>query len=331
MKPSFLIGGIVFISLILRLVILNSQMKNPSFEIQQDRYVDYAIALKEGTINNADKFSQPETRLFPGYPILILFVSKLVGNETVAGVVISLVSSALAIFIFWDLIKSTFLTGVFAFFPPVWVVQSTKITTEPLTVLFLLLSVVLYKRQNFFLTGLLLGAAFNIRLISLCLLLAFFVISFRKKYYKSIMLMLVGFIILFSMLFVYNFSVFGYSGLFKQFQTYYSINNVSIGGIQIARDIIRTIDWKQYRILFSGLFYLAINLFALFQLYKHKNVSLLFQISFYWMLSSLIFVFFLGPTPLLEEFSRFSVPFFPALIIGLSALIGGIKHKQKRI
>lgn len=325
MNKTLVLIVILFLSLAVRLIILNDHVNNLNYPIQQDGYADYAVALKEGTLNSGKKFSLVETRLFPGYPMLIFASTPIFKSEINAGLAISLISSIIAIILFWNLSKSLFATGIFAFFPPVWVLQSTKVSTEPISVLLLLLSIILFKRKNFLLTGIFLGLAFDIKLISICLFLVLLLLSIKKYSIKSFLYLSLGFLITVLFLFFYNYLVFGMEGIFKQFQIYYSINRVSIGFVQIVQDVFRAIDWKQYRILLSGLFYLLINLFALFQLHKHRNTSLLYQICFFWMLFSLIFVFLLGPTPLLEEFARFSVPFVPALIFGIFSFINNIK------
>lgn len=316
---NFFLVVAILLSFVLRLIFISNHLQDPFYAIQQDGYADYVAVLKGGGVNN-NEFSLAETRLFPGYPILIFLAAPIFRSEIIAGLAINFISSALAIFLFWKIVKNTFLTSIFSFFPPVWFFQSTKISTEPVIVLLLLLSVFVYLRKKYLITGLLLGFSFDIRLISICLLFTLLLISFNLRFYKSLILMLLGFFPIFLALFVYNFFIFGHEGLFRQFQVYYTINTVNVGAVQILKDIFRTIDWKQYRILVSGLFYLTINLLALFQLFRYKNSSLIYKISFYWMGFSLLFILTLGPTPLLEEFSRFSVPFVSALVLGVSTL-----------
>jgi hypothetical protein len=93
-----------------------------------------------------------------------------------------------------------------------------------------------------------------------------------------------------------------------------------LGIITIVKDIFRAFDWKQYRILISGLFYLTLNFFTLISLFRLRLKKQLFRIAFFWQLSSLGFIFSFSPIPLLEEFGRFTVPFVPAIILGLQTI-----------
>lgn len=315
-KTSVLIFGILIVALIGRLLLVGIHLREPNFSFQQDNYVDYAVALKKGILGTW-QFPQDDTRLFPGYPIFIFLLVPILKSEITAGLAISLAASILAIYLFWLLTKNSIATAIFAFFPPVWVMQGTKVATEPITAFLLLAAIILYQQRLFLLAGLVLGLAADIRLISLCLLAALLIQAYLKNKREAILPLLSGFIPAFSLLFLFNYFIFGAAGIFQQFIIYPPAGRAAFGGIQIIQDVFRTLDWGQYRILLSGLFYLFMNLLALFQLYKYRKTSPLFQIFFYWMFFSLLFIFTFGPTPLLEEFRRFAVPFTPALILGL--------------
>ena len=274
---------ILFFALILRLFFINNQ--------QQDNYLGYA----QGIISPADM------RLFPGYPILLAIFPD--------GIILNLILSALSILIFYLITKNHFLTFIFSIFPPIWIYQGAKISTEPLTVFLLLLSLYLWQKQKEFLSGFICGLSVTVRLISICLGAA---IIFVKPSFKFI----TGLVLGSSLLFVYNHFIF--NNLFIQFIVNPRVGGVGgtgIGFIQIFQDVFRTIDWHQYRIPFSGLFYLFISIFALIRL---RTISKLY---FYWLLFSLIFIFSLSPIPLLEEYPRFLVPVVPAIIIGMFYLI----------
>lgn len=323
-KSLIFILLIMLIAFIVRFVLLYNNLKNPTFHIQQDNYVDYALSLKKGVLNT---YTNINTRLFPGYPIMILALGFIFHSELVAGLFINIAFSLGSIYLFWLLTKNVLATSALAFFPPIWVEQSAKISTEPLTVFLLLLAIILFTNSYFFIAGLIIGLAFDVRLISICLLFTFLWMNYKEKRYPEITKMLLGFAISASILFVYNYWIFGQSGIFKQFYTYYSIDRVSIGVIQIIKDIPRAIDWKQYRILLSGTSYVVLNFLALYTLYKNRIKSNVNMIFFLWMIFSMLFVLSIGPTPMLEEFSRFTVPFVPALIFGLLPLVKIFKKK----
>lgn len=307
---------ILLIALVLRIAVTFYQASNVDFRIQQDNYADYAVALSKG-FSDLSFFNKSDTRLFPGYPILIFILSKFTFSPVVAGYVISITSSLLSIYLFWRLTKKTFATIIFALFPPAWITQSAKIATEPLVVLLLLISIILFKKKTVLLSGIALGLATDVRLISICLLAAFILQLFFLKKRKKIIYLMFGFVPVFLLLFIYNYFVFGISGIFRQFSYYPSLGHASIGFIQILKDLVEVALKGQYRILLSGLFYLSISILALIRLGKKRKLSDFNSLCFYWMLFSLIFIFTYGPTPLLGEYRRFLVPVTPALILGI--------------
>lgn len=326
------LGIILLLALILRLLAFVNYSQNPIFSIQQDNYVNYASALKTGTLTSPE-FSPVDTRLFPGYPVTIVLLSFLTNSETTAAILISIITSLLSIALVYKITHHYLAAIIFSFFPPVWLIQSIKIATEPLTVFLLLLSLFFFLKNRYFACGLVLGLATNVRLISVCLLfpLLFYplpglrsLIRVRDWYGNLNKKLAFGFISSFILLFLYNLLIFGPAGIFKQFITNPQVGGVggiNLGVFQIITDIFRTYNWGQTRILLSGLFYLILNFTFLFLLYKKRLEKPLFLISFYWMLLSLAFIFSLSPVPLLEEFGRFTVPFNPVIIFAIIPLL----------
>lgn len=220
---------------------------------------------------------------------------------------LNLIFSLGSILIFNLITNSLFLTFMFSFFPPIWVYQGAKIANEPLTVFLLLLSLYLWLKQKEFLSGLVCGLSVTVRLISVCLGLAILATKLSRKFF-------LGLILGSSLLFVFNYFKFGPENLFIQFEVNPKIGGAAGSGIgitQIFQDIFRTLDWHQYRIFSSGLFYLFISFLALIRL---RTINKLY---FYWLLFSLLFIFSLSPVPLLEEYGRFLVPVVPAIIISM--------------
>lgn len=308
--------AILLIALFLRIAMTFYQGSDLNFRIQQDNYVDYAVALNKG-FSDSSFSNKSDTRLFPGYPILIFLISKFMISPTLAGYLISLSSSLLSIYLFWILTKNKLATLVFAVFPPIWITQSVKVATEPLTVLLLLISIILFKKKMIFCSGIILGLAADVRLISVALLVAFILHLFFLKRKNRIIYLILGFMPIFFLLFVYNYFVFGNSGIFRQFAFYPSAGHASIGFIQIFKDFSRAVMEGKYRTLLSGLLYISISLVAILRLYKKRKLSDFNNLCFYWMLISLVFIFTYGPTPLLGEYRRFLVPSIPALIMGI--------------
>lgn len=307
---------ILLTALILRIFVTFYQNSSLDFNIQQDNYADYATALSKG-FSSSSFVNEDDTRLFPAYPILIFVISKFMIPPVVAGYAVSLFSSLASIYLFWRLTKKKFMTLIFAVFPPIWIAQSVKVATEPITVLLLLLSITLYKKRMIFYSGLVLGFAADVRLISISLLGALIIQLFFSKRKNEIVYLIAGFMSVFALLFIYNYFVFGKTEISRQFNYYPSVGHASIGFIQIFQDFIEAIVRKQYRTLFSGAFYIFISAWAIVSLYKKRKLSDFNCLCFYWMLLSLLFIFAYGPTPLLGEYRRFLVPVTPAIIVGI--------------
>lgn len=318
---------IVLLAFAVRIFTLIFSLNNPHFDILQDNYIGYIQELKNGKLNIA---GNPDSRLFPGYPLLMLTVSSIFYMPLiVSGLLISIISSIFCVVLLNNITKSKLAVLLFSIFPPVWILSSVKIATEPLTVLLLLISLYLYLRKNYLPAGLILGISTGVRLISICLFAAFLIMLIQKNKNKLFPL-ISGFISAFSLFIIYNKIVFG--NFFHQIFLYPKIGGASgssIGIFQLVRDILRTLDWHQYRILFSGIFYIGLFIAAILILFKYKNKNNIFRISFYWLLFSLIFILIYGPSPILEEFARFSVPSMPAIIIGITAPIEFYKRKVK--
>jgi hypothetical protein len=318
---------IIVLCLVIRIFAFVINYHNPHFNILQDNYVGYCQDLITGKLNVADN---ADSRLFPGYPILMIAVSSMTFMPLIeSGLFISILSSILSILLFNRLIKNKIAVLLFSVFPPVWILSSVKIATEPLTVLLLLISVFLFLKKKYYLSGLILGLSTGVRLISICLLLSFIITLFKTNINK-ILFVVFGFISTISIFVIYNQIVFG--NIIYQFLLYPKIGGASgssIGIIQLINDIPRSLDWHQYRILLSGFFYIALTIIAIFIIFKYKDKNLVFKISFYWLLFSLIFILAYGPAPLLEEFSRFLIPCMPAIIIGITAPAEFYKSKIK--
>ena len=308
---------IIALCLAIRTTAFFINLNNPYFNIFQDNYLAYAQELISGKLNAPNNM---DSRLFPGYPLLIVAISSLTSIQLiVSGLIVSVSSSILSILLLNIISKNKVAVILFSIFPPVWIMSSVKIATEPLTVFLLLISLYLFLKKKYFLAGLIVGAATSVRLISICLLAAF-AITLARKNKNKILSLISGFAIPLFLFVIYNLVIFG--NIFYQILLYPKIGGASgssIGILQLIYDIPRSLDWHQYRIFLSGFSYIALCVISSFILFKYQNKSDIFKISFYWALFSLVFILSYGPSPLLEEFPRFLVPFMPALIIGITA------------
>jgi len=312
--------AIIILGILIRLYFVFSNVTHTNYltaPVSQDNYMGYIKNLENGTLNNPQN---TETRFFPWYPVSMLLINKTTLLPLAyAGLLINFVSLLASIIIFWKITKDRISTAIFSFFPPVWFFSPIKIATEPLTLALLLLSLFFYLKKKYLITGLLLGISTGVRLISVSLFLALIVFSLKNIRRKIIPLSL-GYLITFSLLIFYNLTIF--KNVFYQIMLYPKVGGASgssFSVFQIFADILRTISWHQYRILTSGLLYILMAVISAFILYKYRNKKIIYKISFLWLTFSLLFIFSLGPNPLLEEFRRFLIPVAPAVILGLTA------------
>jgi Gpi18-like mannosyltransferase len=312
--------AIIILGIFIRLYFVFTNITRTDYltaPVSQDNYIGYIKNLENGTLNNPQN---SETRFFPWYPVSMLLINRTTLLPLAyAGLLINFVSLLASIIIFWKITKDRLSTTIFSFFPPVWFYSPIKIATEPLTLALLLLSLFFYLKKKYLLTGLLIGISTGVRLISVGLFLALIAFSLKNIRTKIIPLSL-GYLLTFSLLILYNIIVF--KNVFYQIMLYPKVGGASgssLSVVQIFADILRTISWHQYRILTSGLLYIAIAFIAVFLLYKYRNIKVIYKISFLWLVFSLLFIFSFGPNPMLEEFRRFLIPVIPAVILGITA------------
>jgi hypothetical protein len=294
---------------------------NPQFAIQQDNYATFTEAWRNGTLASGG-VSHFDTRLFPGYPFLILVLSWIVPlSDVVIGVGISLGMSILAVYLFWLWTKDELASLIFALFPPVWVQSAVKVATEPLSVALMLGSVLSWQKKYFFWAGLLLGYACVIRNIAVFLASVLSWLLLQKKDWRSLVKFSVGMSISLIGLLIFNGYTYGWNQLLYQIGVYNAELDTGVGVVQLIKDILRTIDWGQYRILVSGLVYVLVAVGGWWGLFKQRSQNQLNLIAFYWATGSLLFLMTLSMPTFLEDFGRYAIPIAPALTLGWLELI----------
>ncbi len=310
------------VALVLRLALLGYNLYlNPQFAIQQDNYASFAQAWRQGTLATGG-ISHFDTRLFPGYPALIgLLHLVLPISEVSIGVIISLVTSLLAIYFFWLWSKDWLATWLFAIFPPVWVLSATKVATEPLSLALILGGLLTWGRKHYLLTGLLLGYACTMRNIAAFLVIVLGWQLLSQRNWKSLVTFGLGVAIPGIGLLVFNGMTFGWNHLLYQIEVYNNELDTGIGLVQLVKDVLRTIDWGQYRILISGLLYVGWVIGGWWGLLKYRQENQRMTMAFWWTTLSLIFLFTLSMPTFLEDFGRYAVPIVPPLLLGWVTLL----------
>jgi hypothetical protein len=316
--PRFLL--IVFCAAVLvRLTLLyvDTQFSH-RFTIQQDNYANYAHALRLNLLHTG-YLSPFDTRLFPGYPILIAgFASFLPFSEIAIGVTISIVTSIFAIILFWKWTQHSLATTLFAFIPPMWLQSNVKVSTEPLSVFLMLGSILLYKRQKFFFTGVLLGYTCTVRNIAFFLFLSLLSMTLKNKEPKNVFKLLLGFSFPVLALLIFN-QIFWNQPLY-QFMTYGTYSKMMFGVTALFTSLIKNIQHKEFRILISSGFYLLFTFWGtaglVWAAFKKKGI---YSLACVWGVLSLAFLFTVSFSSFLEDFGRYTVPFLPATILGITA------------
>lgn len=309
-KSPLLLFILLLIVLTSRIMLAHSYIHNPAVHIQQDHYADYANAIKRNALTTS--FSKSDQGLFPGYPIIIWLFSFIVSNTIVAGIIISIISSCAVTWLLWSIFKSTIPAIFSLFFTPVWIKEGAKVATEPIFVALSLLAVYCSLRKKDIITGILVGAAFIIRPIGITLLITFIVLV-RGDVRRTSKIVL-GFFIPVVILFLFNYFEFGRTGILEQFSNQSRYGGIRLGAIQMIIDIYRTIDWKEYRIFVSGIFYIFINFGALALLFKFRNESPLNKLMLTWLSLSLLFIFGPCPVTLIDDFGRYTLAGLPAVL-----------------
>lgn len=308
---------ILISSIILRLSLIYLNQFNPNFSFEQEGYTFYINSLKDGTLSTPGENTY-DKRLFPGYLLIILPFTYIFNNPIAIGIILNLIVFVISFYLVWKIFNKILINLIFAFFPPIWLIQTAKASSEPLTIMLLLSSLYLTLKKYYFLAGIILGLAFSVRIIAGCLLIALIISLFIQRKFSDSSKIIIGFLFSASLLLLYNYLIFGSSNLLLQFvnldQNY---GTVRIGIIQIFQDIFRTIDWGQYRILFSGMFYLLLSFITVLTLFIFRKKSSLHFICFLWSLFSLIFVFSLTPFTLIENFSRYFLPALPTTCLAI--------------
>jgi Gpi18-like mannosyltransferase len=283
----------------------------------QDDYAPYADAMLAGKLNT-HTFVDYDRRLFPTYPIVIAIAKPLFNSSLYAGIAISILSSLFALYLALRVFKDKFLVFLMAISPPIWLEQSVKVANESLFIVLVLSALLLFFRKSYVVTGIILGIAFTTRPIALTLLVSLIILLLQRHQLKTVSKMLAGFMLPVFLLLFFNYTTFGPHELLQQFSHPDRYGQLQLGFIQIAKDIYRTLSWKDYRTFISGTFYVLTNLLALVILIRYRKQSELSYLCFLWLTITLIFILTFSPFKILDDFGRYALAALPAYLYGFS-------------
>ena len=264
--------------------------------IQQDNYVGYAM----GQVNFFD------SRLFPGLPLLIKFLTIFTGNFYLAGYIIIFLSFVGSYFLLYKMTGSK-LSVLSLIFPPILFNLITLIDTEFPFIFLTLLGVYLIKNKKLALAFLVFGVSVWFRLSGVALLAGVFMYFMINKNLKKFFVYLPYFLIPIILFLIYNAHFYGPKNLFYQLSTYEALHlgRISIGVVQLGEDLIRAVRWHWYRIFISGLFYVIFFAALWFKSIKIKSLE-------FWMITMFyVFTLIINLVPFLENLGRYLAPTVP--------------------
>lgn len=294
-KSGVIVAGLVVLVLGWRLI---------QGEIVQDPYLHYASSLGGGEF----RIEYGNSRLFPGLPVILWFIGLFGVDLVMAGYAVMILSLLLSWLIGKRLTNN--FDWLWLFFPPIMLDQYTQISTEGLMVMLMFLSLLLVKKRKYLEAGLVLGAGVWVRLAMLAMAMGMAVVLVRERKASQLSRLVAGVMVGVTGLLVYNRLMFGEGEWLYQLRVYQDVGRAELAMVQLVRDVFRAIDWGWYRILASGIIYLGFWAMVAVNLGRQKVKSQWQKMAVMSALFLSAFVFSVGPTPFLEEFSRFLVPVF---------------------
>jgi hypothetical protein len=292
-----------FISLILAIIVAFIRFHRGI--IQQDNYLDYARVFPD-----IFKLSFSDTRLFPGLPLLILFINFFVNNLTISGYLVTFMSFTGSYLLLYKMTGSR-LSFLFLVFPPILFNLTSLVDTEMPFIFLLLLGVYFLRKNKAFLSFFILGISLWFRLAALGILFGLFLFLLTSKSIRRFFINLPYFLIPALTLFIYDVHFFGPTNFFYQFfflRNLIASGTMSIGILQLGSDLVRSFQWHWYRIFFSGFFYVVFySAFYIMSFKKLKEHALEF-----WLLTGFYsFTLIYSFVPFLEGLGRYLAPTIP--------------------
>lgn len=286
----------LFVSLIL--AVLLAFIRYSHNNIQQDDYVAYAV----GFPNNLGDLSF----YFPGLPLLIRFLIPVFRSPYLAGYFVALTSFCGSYILLYKMTGSK-LSILPLIFPPIMFNLATIVGSDMPFVFIILLAIYFMKKKYLPLAFFVIGISIWFRLAGIGVFFGVFVYHLVAKKMREFFVALPYFLVPIVGLMIYNSILFGPGNIFYQVVTYRRVagSRAHIAAIQLGFDVLRAYRWHWFRVLASGLFYIAFYASTLVYAFKLKSAE------FWIMLGLYLFTLSLGPTPFLENLGRYLAPAIP--------------------
>jgi hypothetical protein len=275
--------------------------------IQEDNYSGYAVAFEQ----NIQNLSYYDSRLFPGFPLVIYLFNIIFRNPLVSSYVVIFLSIIASYILFGKITKSRNNLILFLF-PPIMLDVATKIANEYLTIFLILLTVYFFFNKKYSLSAFTAGLSVWVRPLGTLLFPAILASLFIYKKGKLKPKLFLSFFTPIAFFMLYNLYFFNTLSPFYQLFVYKDVSPYgnSIGFIQIFIDIYRTIILKDAKVFFSGVFYLGLLNFGFFKLFKNltplKNINGIFIYSSILFITLYVFVYSFNP--FIENMARYMMP-----------------------
>ncbi len=289
------------------LLIVVSYIRRLIGNLQEDNYIGYALEFNQ----NLKYLDYYDSRLYPGYPILIFLFNLFIKNIYASSYTVIFISVFLSYICLGKIIKQR--NNLFLFlFPPIMLDISTRIVNEYLTIFLILLSVYFFFNKKYTLASFFTGLGIWVRPVGLLLFPAIFFGLFKYKKEKLTPNIFLAFLIPVIIFAFYNFYFFRNPSPFYQLMVYKNVSPYgnSVGFIQVIKDLFRVIHWGQYNILLSGIFYVGLFVIGIKKIIKNlglfNTINQVFIV--YSMLFITLFVFAYSFNPFLENLARYITP-----------------------
>ncbi|MFH0731770.1 MAG: hypothetical protein V2A72_02475 [Candidatus Omnitrophota bacterium] len=288
-------------------------------------YIALSNAFSRFDILDVKKF---DTRLFPGYPFLMSISGKFI-DFGVSGVIISIICAFLACYLYFLIFKDKTTTRFFCLLPPAWLMNTTLVMTEGLSMALILGSLYLFFRNKHI--SALLIAAFGIivKPVIVFLFAIYLLFLAKDKSYKKLifgiclcLLLLYSYMVFCKYTFgdmLINYNIYRHAwsyGSSKIFVLPYAdiIKNIFVAGSSFYKIEL----WKKTYIIFNILFFIT-GLFFLIRMFKERRDRLSF-FSLLWCIVIFIFAGSLGGWSGFHCYDRYILPAMPFLFYSMKDL-----------
>jgi len=300
-------NNVISILILLTIISATALIRRSGSQILEDNYVGYALSLT----HKLDDLTYYDSRLFPGFPIMIYLFNLFINNPHISAYVIVFLTAILSYLLLGAINESK--ENLFIFlFPPIMLDIATKITNEYFSILLILLSVYLFFNGRFSLSAFTSGLSMWVRPIGALLFPSLLISLFIYKKDKITPKLFLSFFLPVLMLMAYNLFFFNSVSPFYQLFVYKEVSPYgnSIGFIQVINDVVRAYKWGQLSIFFSGIFYLGLFIYGIIKIVNHRVI--LHNIKYFFTACSgtfmILYVFSYSFTPFLENFARYLTP-----------------------